>query len=84
MDPEESLQTWDGVMAGERLRTMSCSDKVTIYVRGFAGMSSSPSKPVKNSWSIILYCLFLMFSLPEGAAPPLGLEASFNLKTTII
>ncbi|XP_041467105.1 double-stranded RNA-specific adenosine deaminase-like [Lytechinus variegatus] len=31
VNTRESVQTWDGIMRGERLRTMSCSDKVASW-----------------------------------------------------
>lgn len=57
------IQTWDGVMAGERLRTMSCSDKLALWnVIGVQGaILSHFMNPVYFTSIIIGGC----FSLPH-------------------
>lgn len=83
----EGIQTWDGVMQGSRLLTMSCSDKVCRWnVLGLQGSLLSYFISPVYLYSIILGSLFhpthLLRAVTARIEPTLsGLPMPFRLNT---
>ncbi|XP_062845373.1 double-stranded RNA-specific editase 1a [Trichomycterus rosablanca] len=84
-----TIQTWDGVLQGERLLTMSCSDKIARWnVVGVQGsLMSYFSKPIYFS-SIILGSLYhadhLSRAMYQRVAEMEELPSSFTLNRPLL
>lgn len=91
MDPV--TQTWDGVMAGERLRTMSCSDKLAMWnVVGIQGAMLTHFMDPVYFESIIVGGMFnlshisraLFWRLQKGEGEDIPLPHCYQLKEPVI
>jgi len=92
--PDPVTQTWDGVMAGERLRTMSCSDKLAMWnVVGIQGAMLTHFMDPVYFESIIVGGMFnlshisraLFWRLQKaGSEGPSGLPNRYQLKEPVI
>lgn len=73
MQSDPSIQTWDGVLQGERLRTMSCSDKIAKWnVVGIQGALLSKFIGPIYLKSIILGSLYHSHHLARAVTQRLG------------
>lgn len=61
LSPKIHLQTWDGVMSGDRLLTMACSDKILRW--NVVGMSLSFREPSDVLQIILVIHIFLFKSV---------------------